>query len=422
MKIRNKFLNKSHAVRVIYPPGFSKIAFDEVNSILNHLWAAKAFKGKLLQLKNEIRIKSIYLYAITELLLRSKCLSDVQLIILSERAIGIKAFERACRSIDWPQYINNTMAIKIKIDSVASQAFHENALKDVLKDILNPYIAKIVTDTEENETTCIIVNLYKDKLTISLSLAGDFLYKRAYRGTLNASAPLREDFAACCIRNMVKFSHEYNKMQALENVIIPFSGTGTFAFEYFLYAHHISPLIFERHYTIQKMPFFKMEYYNNIFKKSLENVINTNTKIICIDHAIQANAAFNNNLERFNNVLIRNRLLPLAVECHKDDFFDLSFKNISCSPHSTHFMLLNPPYGIRLGKSMDAVNLYKKIAKKINEIAHILKKNQSNIVGLVLCPNEETWSVFIKQLLHVKTETYHFNQGGIDIRVCQFII
>lgn len=407
-----KMLQQPQAIKVIYPPGFSAVALNEIKTILENLWAAKAFKGEILSLKTEIRIQRIYFFAITELLLRSKCLSDIRLIIYSGKAIGKKAFEKACHEVSWSSYINKSMSLKIKVNSVGSQAFHEGALRDKLDAIVKPYVAEMVSGDDSNETTCLYADLYKDKLILSISLAGSLLYKRGYREKLSASAPLREDFAACCIQKALDFAKEINPLFSPDKLIIPFSGTGTFVFEYLLNRFHIPLLCFEREYAIQKMPFFKKEYFNQINQKAREYCILNPLGIECIDNSANANEALANNLKHFNEKLLRHHFPTVNVNLDRADFFEKSM----ATNVGDIFMMLNPPYGIRLAKNSDTPHLYKKIAKKINEMT------DTNVLGFILCPSEEAWSAFCNTIKTSKIETYHFTQGGLDIRVCQFYI
>ena len=99
---------------------------------------------------------------------------------------------------------------KLKVDSVASKAFHETGLKEILSSILKDSVKEIVSGENTNETTCVFADLYKDKLTVSISLAGNSLYKRGYRGTLSASAPLREDYASCLLLKSMQFAKKIN--------------------------------------------------------------------------------------------------------------------------------------------------------------------------------------------------------------------
>ena len=107
--------------------------------------------------------------------------------------------------------------------------------------------------------------------------------------------------------------------------------------------------------------------------------------------------------------------LPEIV-IRQDDFFNID----SCDLSGNIFMLLNPPYGIRFSQSSSVVSLYKRIAVQITKIAKQTQINQCNVLGFVLCPTEESWSELVNNLRDFKIETYHFTQGGLDIRVCQF--
>ncbi len=302
------------------------------------------------------------------------------------------------------------MSVKIKVNSVGSQAFHEGALKDILSNIIHPYAAEIVND---GETTCIYADLYKDKLTISISLAGDPLYKRGYRETFNANAPLREDFAACCIQKALDFAKKIHPLFSPKNILIPFSGTGTFAFEYLLNHFHIPLTCFERDYAIQKMSFYKKEYVTQIMQKANDHctlALNDLT-IYCMDNSVNANESLAHNSQRFNHQLIKHHFPAITLSPRMVDFF----KNDD-SYAGDIVIMLNPPYGIRLAKNSDTSILYKNIAKKINGIAN----HRTNLLGLILCPSEDAWSQFCNHLKHATLETYHFTQGGLDIRVCQF--
>ncbi len=297
-----------------------------------------------------------------------------------------------------------------------------------------------------NETTCIYADLYKDNLTISISLAGSPLYKRGYRGTLSASAPLREDAASCCIQKSLLFAKTLNKNFLPNTLLIPFSGTGTFAFEYLQSYFNFSPILFEREFALQKMPLFRKEHFNFILKKAIEHCLFTtninnnhntpdagnisnihNIHFICIDNSNNANSALLQNITIFKNAMVQRGLIfPDKVFSQmSDDFIAMDIKKlITAENHhiGNIFIPLNPPYGVRLSKNANTMTLYKKIASKINDLATLTKAAQKNILGFILCPNEETWSIFCEYLHDFKIETYHFTQGGLDIRVCQFYV
>lgn len=99
---------------------------------------------------------------------------------------------------------------------------------------------------------------------------------------------------------------------------------------------------------------------------------------------------------------------------------------------NTIALLLNPPYGLRLGKKTSMEKFYSRIAKRIHEINHYIRKIQKShsekklnlqLIGYCICPNENTWSVFINTLKKssiLKCQTHHFTHGGEDRRVVSF--
>jgi len=423
--IKKNIYGKAQIAKIIFPPGLGAIALDEAKAILNNLWFAQKFMGKVSLLKNEIQIRPVYMFAIVELLLRNYCFSDVRLIIFKDQVVGKKAFEKKAHEINWDRYINKNMSLKIKVNSVSSKAFHETGLKEILAEIIKPYVSDVVSGENSNETTCLYAELYKDKLTISISLAGQSLYKRGYRGKLTASAPLREDAAACCIKKAILFAKKYTSHFSPRTVLIPFSGTGTFAFEYCQTDFQFIPALLEREYALQKMTLFRKANFDFLINKAKEYCLLSQSKIdknnidlVCIDNSSNANNALEKNIVCFKNAAKKiNFTLPNIISV-QDDFFKINLDEFS----GNIFMPLNPPYGIRLGNNSNSIALYKKIAIKINQISTISKRNQHNVLGFILCQTKEAWSAFIENLAQAKTETYHFTQGSLDIRVCQFFI
>lgn len=423
-QLKKHLYTKPQSAIAIYPAGFGETALNEINEIINHPWFPQKHQGQISLLKNEIRIDKIHCFALVELMLRTQCLTDLRLIIHESKAFGKSIFAKKCGEIAWDFYINKSMAIKIKVDSIASKAFHESSLKVILSNILQDKAKEIVSGDNTNEDTCIYIELVKNKLKISISFAGSPLYKRGYRSTISHNAPLREDIAAACIKQAFTFAHTFEPQFIPDTVVIPFSGSGTFAFETLLHTFQLAPALLNRAYAFQKMPLFRKEHFQYLIKKARENVKQSeptcSLKITCIDQSDQANQSFRANLKQFNEILSGYQSSQITL--HESNFFDLNITTIVPEHSGNLFIPLNPPYGIRLGKNRDSVLLYKKIASRLNEIISYSKAHQTRLLGFILCPDEETWSAFCKHLTAPNIMTYHCTQGGLDIRVCQFFV
>lgn len=419
-KIKKNLYGKPQIMQALYPAGMGETALTEIQDILNNLWFKQKYISELSLAKNKIRIAPIHLFAVTELLMRTQSLSDIRLIIYEGIASGKEIFRKKCLSIPWHFYLDKKMSLKIKVNSVASRAFHESGLKEIISEILENNVDHIVSGENTDETTSLYVDLYKNKLTISISLAGEPLYKRGFRHILSASAPLREDIAFCCLERALKFAKQSDNSYVPETFLIPFSGTGTFLFEYIQRIFKFSPILFSRNYALTKMPFYKPEHFNFLVKKAKEYVLPSNELLqcICIDYSNNAMAVLSENLKAFKkffeeqNLFFPEKFFKLCEE----DFFKMDFSNLA---GNNIFMPLNPPYGIRLGNK-NTIELYKKIANKINDLISIIKNSEKRLLGFILCPDENSWSHFMNTLKNMETETYHITQGGLDIRICQF--
>src|SRR3990167_2780473 len=270
-QIKRNIYGKPQSILVIFPPGLSGIASEEVEHILGNLWFKNKFESEITELKNALRIDKIHMSAVMELMMRGQCFTDVRLMISEGKAANMPAFEKKCSDIPWNYYVTAEMAIKLKVDVGASPALHEGAMRETLANVLKGKGERIVKGEDAEETTTIYVDAYKYYSLMSISLAGASLYKRGYRSVLSNSAPLREDIAACCILNALQFGVENNPDYVSEALVVPFSGTGTFVFEYWIATYLFAPVLFERGYALQLMPLFRSENYNYLLKKAREN-------------------------------------------------------------------------------------------------------------------------------------------------------
>jgi 23S rRNA G2445 N2-methylase RlmL len=428
-RIKRNIYGKPQSILVIYPPGFSKVAQDEVQFIMENLWFQNKFPTEMTVLKNALRIDQIHMFAVLELIMRGQCFTDIRLILGEGKVEKMLSFENKCDKVEWDFFTSPDMSLKINVDSGASPSLHEGAMKDKLVACLKSKIKRIVSGENVEETTTVFVDVYKYQLTMSISLAGAALYKRGYRSVLSNSAPLREDMAACCILKALQFSATDNQDFINDYLLVPFSGTGTFLFEYVIACYQFAPALLQRTYAIQAMPLFNSENFNFLLKKARENCSVEKMQpgnFYCVDNVEAANKALLNNIENFNKAVELNQLKWNGAAhsnwCANDDFLKMDVVALYPELTGNIFIPINPPYGIRLGKNDDTVTLYKQIAKQVNALSVYAKKQGKQVAGFILCPGEGTWSGFCKTLSKAKIETYHITQGGLDIRVAQFCI
>ncbi len=149
---------------------------------------------------------------------------------------------------------------------------------------------------------------------------------------------------------------------------------------------------------------------------------NKNTvDFFCIDTAESAVKNCKESLKKYLAYANSISAINLKLEVQNKDFF-MNNEFLTKNDYNFIFIPLNPPYGMRINNKQNTEIFYKKIAQNINSLKECRANKHSHIGGFILCPNEETWSIFYKTLTFDLKETYHFTQGGLDIRVCQFFI
>ena len=324
------------------------------------------------------------------------------------------------------------------------------------------------------------LSLIENEFRVAISLAGgNELFKRTYKLLEGpATAPLPEHQAASlCMWVLNTFFDESNKSASLtksicfNNILVPFCGTGTLGFESLLVVMGGGTGLFkDRTFSFDSFP----------CTSKLENKFNSSKirqdikrEILSKWHDINHDIKFHGpNIRRDTKVLFTDINEDVVGTCRKNiesflessdsvfpssvfaqpkqmDFFDNDVSSIlyhrdkiesgsqeECCDKNTYttgtlFILLNPPFGMRLAKLSSTRFIYAKIAERIVQIRDAIiatrrvdeceKAESMSILGLCLCPDERTWSTFVGILSKNKFvfNTCHFSLGGKDMRgVC----
>ena len=420
-----------------FPAGFAKEAFQEIESILQNLLLKKNHQPKLVLGKSTLCVENVHLDTIFEILLRSSLATDVRLVLGEGRVVSKSNLKALCDKIPWESYLNTSLPIKFKVDSIASELYHEGAMKEVVQSsVLSTFLKaspKAFEDIEDDSLSKNLVNhlyfeILKNKLTISLSLAGCDLYKRNMKKNFAASAPLREDYAFVCLEKGEQFLKKNLPQSVVSTLFVPFGGTGTFVFEYIRALFLFSNNFFNRKFSFEETSIYKEKTINFLNKKMLslseEKTIQLR-KIIYSDIFSKTEEIFKENFQsllqkiKFKSEKITTVLETVSLTSDVSDFFKMDARNFSKQfiEGETVLMPLNPPYGLRLNSKADSLKVYQKIIVKLDEISESLRLRNVSLCYFLLCPSEETWSLAVGHWKNKKTDTFHFTQGGLHIRV-----
>ncbi len=185
----------------------------------------------------------------------------------------------------------------------------------------------------------ILVRLVENHCRVSLDMSGAHLHQRGYRPR-HTGAPLRETLAAAIL-----FKSDW---KCDEPLVDGMCGSGTFPIEAALMSRRIAPGP-GREFLFQRWPSFQKDTWEHLRRKAKEaSLVKAPEAIIGIDIDPEAVGVSAENADRAG--------AGGDIEWEKMDFFDFNPRNRGSRKG---LIVLNPPYGVRLGAG--GVSLYERI-------------------------------------------------------------
>jgi putative N6-adenine-specific DNA methylase len=234
----------------------------------------------------------------------------------------------------------------------------------------------------------IFVRAENDLFTVSIDSTGELLHKRGLK-TQGGKAPVRETIAAAILR--------LAGYQPGDPLIDPMCGTGTFSLEAAMIANHI-PAGWYREFAFMDWPAFKPSRWEHIRREAEKRMTPVSAPIIFASDIDPENS------EKLEQV-IRKYHLSDTINVFSSDFFDLHPDNIHELARHKHqgLIVLNPPYGRRLGSNDSSDNMFEQICKK-------LKKDFKGWKAAILILDKR-----LLKKIPFKTTTHDFFHGGLNI-------
>ena len=303
------------------------------------------------------------------------------------KADSFKKLEKKIDGIDWILYLPQNCCLKFNVTTKKSRLYHSDAIaqrcEKIIQNQLN--LGSAFTSSAKNKSSqTIYVRADHEDFTISLDTTGDLLFKRGIKQKVH-KAPLRENLAFAML-----FWAGFSK----EDILIdPMCGAGTFSLEAAMMKTNL-PSGFFRSFAFENWPGFSQKTYAYLKKQAREKFLSFPEKqIFASDIDDMALTAMEQNISNphFNHI----------IDICQKDFFSIYPSGIF--PGKKGVVMLNPPYGKRLGKKRDTRSFYQEIGKKL------LADFKGWRAGIIL-PSREC-----KSYLGLKLELKPISHGGLDI-------
>ncbi|MEM6793385.1 MAG: THUMP domain-containing protein [Acidobacteriota bacterium] len=228
------------------------------------------------------------------------------------------------------------------------------------------------------------VRLFKNQTTLLLDTSGEPLDRRGYRFG-SVAAPLRETLAAACVLA--------SGWDGEGPVIDPMCGSGTLLAEAGWWALGYPPSRLRRGFPFEQLPGFKAEAYRAVKgERATATASAKSLRLIGLDRDPMAIEQTKTNLEAAG--------LERALTATVGDAFSYA------PPEGPGLVLVNPPYGERLGRSEGAWR----------HLGDLLKRRYAGYTAVVVAGGEDQG----KSIGLRPKRRYSIKNGPLDARILVF--
>jgi 23S rRNA (guanine2445-N2)-methyltransferase / 23S rRNA (guanine2069-N7)-methyltransferase len=260
------------------------------------------------------------------------------------------------QTINWDEHFNPTQTFNINFVCSQSKITHSlygaQKVKDAIVDQFREKYNSRPNVARDNADLSIHVYLHRDIATLSIDLSGESLHKRGYRLEQGA-APLKENLAAAILMRA-----GWKQIAEQEGMLFdPMCGSGTLLIEGALMAANIAPGLLHEYFGFLGWKKHDAKLWAQLLEEARsarELGLKKLPTILGFDydpHAIKIAFA---NIERAG--------LHGKIHVEKREVAALNAPKQSCG-----LLVINPPYGERLGEMPELPKLYVTLGEKIKQ-------------------------------------------------------
>jgi len=278
------------------------------------------------------------------------------------------------KSIEWTDIfrLNQTFAID---STVSSDLFNHTKFaalkaKDAIADNFRIKFGK--RPSVDTGSPDIRINLHinnNNECTVSLDSSGDPLFKRGYRDS-RSIAPIKEDLAAGLI-----LLSGWDKKSTFVDLCC---GSGTLLIEAAMIAYNIPPNLNRPVFGFMNWKNFDADLFEDVYDEAESGHVDFKHKIIGVD--------IDSRVLGMSRANIKAAHLTKEIKVVRSDFSDFE------APESSGVIIVNPPYGERIGENVD--ELYKSFGDNLKARYHgwnawVISSNMTALKRIGLTPSQK---------------------------------
>ncbi|MCF8112753.1 MAG: RNA methyltransferase [Desulfotignum sp.] len=376
-RVKRRVSARVHDFYAVCPPGLRQLCYRELTGLdaaikdICVVPGGVAFSCKL----TDACLASLWLRSPSRILMR----------LTRFKADHFSVLEKKLTAVDWELFLPAGTDPAIQVTTHTSRLYHSDAVaqraRSVIRAALGGKQAQPQLLQDEKYPQTLMIRAENNLFELSVDMSGPPLFKRGIKKQV-AAAPLRENLAFA-ILDAAGFT-------ARDVLVDPMCGAGTFAIEGAMIQAGIPPGFFRR-YAFETWPGFSPAAFAHLRGLAAQKFCNAGS-VFASDIDPGAVAALTTNLSGHDFLA--------SVKASRQNFFEMLPNSFT---QQKGVVVLNPPYGRRLGNSRDTTAFYREIARKLAADFKGWK------VGLVF-PKKQ-----FGDLNHLNLRPMPFFHGGLEL-------
>jgi len=265
------------------------------------------------------------------------------------KATNFMQLEKKLSDFPWELFLPANASPGINTSTKQSRLYHKDAIAEIFAASIEKRFALygIPNSAKDSADQQVFVRAENDRFIVSIDSSGELLYRRGIK-THRSTAPLRETTAAAILA--------ISGYDGSEPLMDPMCGSGTFSIEAAMISQNI-PAGWFRNFAFMNWPCFGPQRWAYI-KRKAESGVNQTSSAHIFASDIDSGAC-----EALVSCINRYDMLKM-VEVKQKDFFDLSPYALT---KDKGLVVINPPYGHRMGSRSESVKLFRAICDKLKK-------------------------------------------------------
>ncbi len=299
----------------------------------------------------------------------------------SFRVMHLAQLDKRARKFPWGDILRKDIPVSVDVTCHKSKIYHAKAAKQRIVTALTESFGATIAD---DAPIAIKVRIEDDLCTISIDTSGESLHKRGHKAFVG-KAPMRENLAALFLRQM--------GYEGTEPVVDPMCGSGTFVLEAAQIAAGLMPGR-DRAFAFEQLANFDADVFETLRSNATTRI--PSVQFYGSDRDAGAIKGAKDNAER-------------AGVADFVTFANHAVSDLRRPEGPTGIVIVNPPYGARIGNKKLLYAVYGALGKTLKE------RFSGWRVGIIT--SEPALAMTTE--LPFKDENPPVSHGGLKIRLWQ---